>query len=169
MPNDEWGSPPEIIELVRKVLGGIDFDPCSNHSANKIVRAKRYCQINDKSHAANGLEVTWPDHSSVFMNAPYSRGNPAAFMNKFRKWWFMQAILDANSSACLLFNNDTETRWFQLALSVKSAYCLLNKRIHFLDANGKPSKNTRQGQALFYFGDDVELFKRVFKKMGYVE
>ena len=30
---DEWGTPPEIIELVRSFFGRIDVDPASNEAA----------------------------------------------------------------------------------------------------------------------------------------
>jgi hypothetical protein len=38
----EWHTPPEYLERVRAVLGGIDLDPASSKVAQKSVRAKRY-------------------------------------------------------------------------------------------------------------------------------
>src|SRR6266496_5442474 len=46
--DDEWYTPPEIIELVRTVLGEIDLDPASCIEAQRTVMAKRfYTKHND--------------------------------------------------------------------------------------------------------------------------
>ncbi len=63
--DDEWYTPPEIIELVRTVLGEIDLDPASCIEAQRTVMAKRfYTKHND------GLCQKWLGR--VFLNPPYS-------------------------------------------------------------------------------------------------
>jgi len=80
MANDEWGTPPEIIEAVRKVLGSIDLDPATNRQAQKTVLAK---QIYTKSNS--GLDKPWgtlEDPNTVFLNPPYSQPLCAEFIDK---------------------------------------------------------------------------------------
>lgn len=59
----EHGSPPDVIEAARKVMGGIDLDPASSKLFNTVVKAK--CIFTEKS---DGLKQQW--HGRVFLNPP---------------------------------------------------------------------------------------------------
>ncbi len=62
--NHERYTPPELTEMVRRVLGGIDLDPDSSAEANKVVNAKAFfTKRND------GLKKRW--HGRVFLNPPF--------------------------------------------------------------------------------------------------
>lgn len=67
----EWGSPPEVVELARAVLGTIDLDPASSHYWNeRIVRAR---QFYDGSPGHDGLIDPWflvDGGNTVFLNPP---------------------------------------------------------------------------------------------------
>lgn len=65
--SDSWMTPPEIVEKVQKVLGGIDLDPASSWKANKTVRANLFF---DKEYDAlrGGDWTNLP--VSVFLNPP---------------------------------------------------------------------------------------------------
>lgn len=168
MPNDDWGSPAWIVDMARAVMGSIDFDPCSSDKHNKIVRAETYFSITGtKAENINGLKAKWPDNVNTWMNPPYSRGNPAAFIRRLHMWWFCQGF--QKSQATILMNNDTETRWFQEALEMSDSISLPKGRIHFIDIEtGKPVNQTRQGQAIFYLGHKSNTFCEKFQKIGYV-
>jgi phage N-6-adenine-methyltransferase len=168
MPNDEWGSPPKVVEMARSVMGSIDFDPCSNDEANKIIRADVYFKIiGPKSECTDGLKSPWPDGVNTWMNPPFSRGNPAAFICRIHLWWIHQRY--KKSQAVILMNNDTETQWFQEALEMSDSLSLPKGRLHFIDpTTGKPANQTRQGQALFYLGHRQNEFCRKFSEIGYV-
>lgn len=155
MPNNEWCTPPEIIELAREAMGSIDFDPASNEQANQVIKAGHY-------YSKIGLDAAWPVGVNIWLNPPYSQPLCNNFIVKlighYRAFGY-QAIL--------LTNNSTETKWYQLALSNCTAYCLPSKRLKFL-LDRKPHNNNRQGQTLFYFGPRVLEFCQAFKTIGKV-
>ena len=62
----EWHTPPEYLERVRAVLGGIDLDPASSKVAQKTVKAKRYF-----TKVEDAINREW--HGRTFMNPPYCR------------------------------------------------------------------------------------------------
>jgi hypothetical protein len=63
---NEWYTPPEIIEVARQVMGEIDCDPASSEKANEIVRAKQFFSIED-----DGLKQKWI--GNIWMNPPYAQ------------------------------------------------------------------------------------------------
>ena len=76
----EWGTPPELIEPARLVLGGFDLDPASSDHFNISVRASRYFTADD-----DGLTKPWGDvvaPSRVWLNPPSQRGKESA-----AEWW----------------------------------------------------------------------------------
>ena len=60
----ERNTPRKYIETVRRVLGGIDCDPASNFTAQKIVQAGTFYTLAD-----NGLLHPW--YGRTFLNGPY--------------------------------------------------------------------------------------------------
>ena len=75
-PREDWCTPPELVEKVRRVMGSIDLDPCSN--AQSKVGAK-FAFVHPQ---ADGLISPWNyvmgrKIETVFVNPPYSRAaNP---------------------------------------------------------------------------------------------
>ena len=61
--DDEWYTPPVIIEALRTTLGEIDLDPASSKEANAHVKAKHYYTIKD-----DGLCMPWK--GAVWCNPP---------------------------------------------------------------------------------------------------
>lgn len=72
----EHYTPPEVIERVVKLIGPIDFDPCSCPIANGRIGAKSYL-----SHS--GLEMQWP-RGSIFVNPP---GGKLKGKSNQALWW----------------------------------------------------------------------------------
>lgn len=76
----EWFTPPEIVEAARATMGGIDLDPASCESANRVVRAKEYFTRRDDA-------LLRPWHAErVFLNPPGGRDRDRE--SRQRRWWF---------------------------------------------------------------------------------
>lgn len=152
---NEWYTPPRILELARVVMGGIDFDPASCERANETVRASTY-----RTKENSGLECAW--HGCVWMNPPYAQPLIAQFCEKLVTEWRAGNV----AQACVLVNNGTETAWGQGLLSAASAVCFPASRIRFIDKHGNPSGAPLQGQMIVYFGGQRDSFTQTFRELG---
>jgi hypothetical protein len=72
--SDAWGTPANIIKLVKDVLRYIELDPASSDIDQKIVGPKRYFTTKN-----DGLGQDWCAET-LFMNCPYS--NPLPWITK---------------------------------------------------------------------------------------
>lgn len=156
--NNEWYTPSDYIEAARYVMNGvIDLDPASSDTANKTVQAVTYFTAE-----TNGLDKLW--HGNVWLNPPYAGELIGKFTTKF--------VTDFDNGdiyqGIVLVNNATETQWFQGLLQSAWVVCFPKQRIRFLDPNGKPTGAPLQGQAVLYFGPNVELFTQTFLSFGAV-
>lgn len=66
----EHYTPPDVVELVHRVLGRIDLDPFSSDEANKTVQADSYWTADDGYDALFEPWDTDGGQSRVFINAP---------------------------------------------------------------------------------------------------
>ena len=150
----EWNTPPEIIEAAREVMGSIDLDPATNETAQETIKAGKYFTAED-----DGLEQEWS--GTVWLNPPYSMPYVQQFTDR--------AIYEYENgnlpSALVLVNNCTDTGWFHRLLEYP--VCFTKGRIPFWGDGGK-TLATRQGQAIFYLGEDVERFANAFSEFGVV-
>lgn len=154
---NEWYTPPHIIEAARRVMGSIDFDPASSALANKTVAAEMFCTAQ-----MDGLKQPW--HGNVWMNPPYSQPLCADFCDAAAK----KGEAGEFEQACVLVNNATETAWFQSLLAVASAACFLKGRVKYLDSSGQPANSPLQGQAVIYLGAHGQEFATEFRRLGLV-
>jgi len=154
--NNEWYTPPEYIAAARRVMGGIDLDPATSEIANKTVGATKIFTAED-----DGLTQEWPI-GRIWMNPPYAQPLIGQFSER------MAQETQLGSEAIVLVNNATETVWFQTMANVCSAICFPKSRIKFLDPDGKPSGAPLQGQAVIYFGPNVQSFIAEFSVFGFV-
>lgn len=152
---NEWYTPPEILEPARRVLMGIDLDPASCQLAQHQVQAKRFYSL-----AEDGLAKRWK--GSVWLNPPYSKELCPRFVAKL-----LDHYADGDvPQACVLVNNATETAWLQSLLTVCCAVCFPAGRVQFLDRTGQPAKSPLQGQAIVYLGPSVQNFRKEFSELG---
>ena len=153
--SDEWYTPPEYIELARQVMGGIDLDPASNDTAQRWIQAETWYGVKD-----DGLKQPW--HGQIWLNPPYGSGI---------QQWTSKAITAYEqgniSQAILLVRPAPGSKWFQ-ALASKCASCITNKRIRFIDAQGKQQTSPVHGNVFFYLGKDMERFRQAFSEIGVV-
>ena len=150
--NNEWYTPPAIIEAARSVMGAIDLDPASSEIANKAVGAPIFYSESDC-----GLEKDWVGR--VWMNPPYAQPLIQQFCEKLVGSEFV-------TDAVVLVNNGTETKWGQVLLSACSAVCFPTGRIRFVDPEGNLGNAPLQGQMIVYLGEKKEEFCREFSGFG---
>lgn len=155
---EEWYTPPEILSIARKVMGGIDCDPASSVEANKGVKAEVFFSVKD-----NGLKQKW--HGRVWMNPPFCQPEVTQFSKAVTQKFHDKEI----SEACVLVNNATETDWAQTLMQYASAVCFPKGRVRFVDVNGiqRPGSPI-QGHMIFYFGKNTQDFADSFSKIGKV-
>jgi len=153
---NEWYTPIEYIQAVKKVFSEIDLDPASSEQAQETVMAKSFFTIND-----NGLSKTW--NGKIFLNPPYTQPDIKNFIQKAVDEYSSGNIQEA----IILTHNYTDTSWFHSAASKCSAICFTRGRIGFLSPEGKKAAPT-QGQAFFYFGDTPDKFVNVFADYGQI-
>jgi phage N-6-adenine-methyltransferase len=152
----EWYTPGAILELVRRVLGDIDLDPASSEVAQKKVLATRFYTVDD-----DGLKRDWCGR--IWLNPPYAQPHIANFMVKM-----VEQVSSGNvTQAIMLTHNYTDTDWFHAGVEVCAALCFTRGRIKFYDSEGTVAAPT-QGQAFFYFGNQVAEFRNVFSDIGFV-
>ena len=152
---NEWYTPPEYIEAVHAVMGCIDCDPASSETANKTVKATVFY-----TKADDGIKQKWGKR--VWMNPPYAQPLISQFSEAL-----CTRLDNEVEEACVLVNNATETAWFQAMLQRANAVCFIAGRVRFLDPKGNPG-SPLQGQALLYFGKNVEKFSGEFSSKGIV-
>lgn len=153
--NNEWYTPPDFIEAARTAMEGIDLDPASSDFANRTVQAERYFTVHD-----NGLLQDWSGR--VWLNPPYSGDLVGKFCEKLLASYTSGEVWQA----CMLVNNATETQWFQSLLQKASLVCFPMGRIRFVDATGAVANSPLQGQAILYFGGELERFFAAFSVFG---
>lgn len=151
--NNEWYTPKEFIEAATAVMGGIDLDPASSEIANKTVNAKQFYTVED-----NGLEKPW--FGNVWLNPPYASDLIGKFADK------LVDELKHIKQAIVLVNNATETEWFYTMVVQATAVCFPRSRVRFVTPDGTTGAPL-QGQAILYFGPDVNRFINVFDEKGW--
>lgn len=149
----EWNTPREYIEAARKLMGSIDLDPASSDEAQSVVNAKSFY-----TKEIDGLSQSW--FGNVWLNPPYNMPLIEQFVNHIIRDYRNNNI----ESAVVLTNNSTDTGWFHSLLNYP--VCLTRGRIKFW--SGNETLATRQGQALFYLGDNIATFTDLFNNFGVV-
>jgi hypothetical protein len=99
----------------------------------------------------------------VWLNPPYAQPLIAQFVSKM----VIERMASHVTAAIMLTHNYTDTAWFHEAANTADAICFTRGRVKFYEPDGGVAAPT-QGQAFFYFGDDVKLFSKKFKSVGFV-
>lgn len=151
---DEWYTPSEFLEAARELMGEIDCDPASCDLAQRVVKASTYFTV-----AQDGLDQDW--HGRVWLNPPYSLSK----VEMFTRHLIEQYDAGITREAILLVNNCTEVGWF-IALARRFPVMFSEGRAKFWQADQKTFA-TRQGQAIFYLGNQADRFFECFGNLAY--
>jgi hypothetical protein len=154
--DDEWFTPPDIIERAREALGGIDLDPATHAIAQQTIGAATFYTAAD-----NGLARPW--FGRVWLNPPFNRTLLSLFAEKLISEYASGAV----EQAILLTHDYTDVEWFHAAARAAQVVCFTSGRIHFRSPCGDEC-SPRQGQALFYFGHDDAAFCQTFADVGLI-
>jgi hypothetical protein len=135
-------TPLYILEPIRKLLGGIGLDPCTEPD-NPTRADKFYCLPQDAG------ALPW-DAQTIFCNPPYGEA---------RNRWVEKCIINGvvmHRKVILLIPAHTETKIFQRAVQSCTNVIFIRARLRF----GVLRENRRQeaashGSALFGFGVDI--------------
>ena len=141
MANDEWYTPPEIIEPVRAALGGIDLDPCSTRAAQDTVRATEYYALPDN----DGLILPW--FGRVWLNPPYSAPKP---------WVFRLLETDNSPSACILTATSMCGSEAGLLLLDLASVIAFPGRGRFRRGDGSKGDAPRDASVIVFIGEPVD-------------
>lgn len=167
---DEWGTPSDIIERSRRVLGTIELDPASSVEFNRTVRAERFLTKED-----NALTCAWPEARTIFLNPPggklKNRSLAALFWERL-----MQQLLSGEFDHAIFLGFSLEqlqtTQTKSCALSIISGqfpFCVPSKRVAFVDVNGKPGSQPTHSNIIVYIPglvDRRDLFRSEFSSLG---
>jgi phage N-6-adenine-methyltransferase len=149
--SDEWYTPDEILDAIRRVLGTIDIDVCSCKKAQERVRAKRWF-----SKADDARTKQWKGRA--FFQPPFSQPLCNELVSKFLEEHHAKRL----GPSIALLNASTDTSWFHDLASLFPA-CFTRGRISFLTPRGERVEGNRVGQVLFYTGPKTALFREVFE------
>ena len=155
--NQEWGTPPLIIEAARKTMGSIDLDPASCAEANAIVKADSYL-----GKVTDGLICTW--WGNVWLNWPFGRKENYLWVSKLMREWSTGHIRQA-LTICFAA---TSEGWFEPLKSYPQ--CSLNGRTNYIDlATGLVVKGVSKGSVVTYLGHNLDAFVYNFTPLGEIQ
>ena len=151
---DERYTPEWVLDLVTKILGGIDLDPCADPK-------RRVAASNHFTKEENGLERPWSGR--VFLNPPFS--NSSDWVRHLSVYLVSGAVTEAvvllpvmaltNKSARLLLRQQAE------------GFVLLERKLSFLDSNYTPLGDMSSFPfALIYVGPRFYNFLDVMGDIG---
>jgi hypothetical protein len=154
----DWCTPPKYIELINKMLGEIDLDPCSN----------KYSLIDAKVKyilPTNGLTESW-NYKKIFVNPPYGRNTDGT---SIYDWIFKGVESYKNGNELLyLIPVATNTKHFkELIFKHAKGICFLNDtRLKFWSEGKEDKKGAPMSCCMVYFGNDYDKFQDIFENVG---
>lgn len=140
MKNDEWLTPPEIIEA----LGKFDLDPCAPFRRPWRMAGQHWCKKD------NGLDRRW--YGRVWCNPPYGLEAEA---------WLAKLVQHGNGIALIFARTETEM-FFTHVWEKADAILFLKGRLYFHYVDGsKATANAGAPSCLIAYGkDNVEALEQ---------
>lgn len=165
--SNRWGTQRDIVERIRRCMGRIDFDPCSESKFNEVVKATTYYSFLERGE--DGLVLPW--HGCTLLNPPGEEKGKKR-VGYVRKFWEKMLVEPIEMCCYVGFSNE------QLGvLADASAHpsdfsiCYLRKRIEFYRHDQNPDEIGNPAHANFVCAVNVPHsdFEREFKELGKVQ
>lgn len=162
--SQHWGTPPHYVEAVKKVLGEIRLDPCSNPFS--VVNAQTEYVLPEQ----DGLVESW-DFETIYVNPPY--GKDHARGTRIKNWLARcrLARIEHGAEILALIPVATNTsHWKENVWGVATAVAFLyDTRLKFLENGLAGGKGAPMSCAMVYWGErNLDAFRRVFAEYGAV-
>jgi hypothetical protein len=151
----KWGTPKDVIEAARELLGYIHLDPGSSDEFNTLVKA-----LMIYTEQTNGLAQEW--YGNVFCNPPGGLVNE--FWRKLSTSWLAGTVPKAFwvgfsvEQLCTLASEMLHPLVF--------SKCILRKRLSFNHENLTPGKGPSHGNYVTAIGCDPREFERIWGSKG---
>lgn len=155
-----WGTPENYIDKIRKFMGVIELDPCSNEFS-KVGANINYALPTD------GLKESW-EYKTIFVNPPY--GRDSARKTSIKDWMSKcyQASLRGSEVITLVPVATNTTHWKEFVFGKASSVCFLkDSRVKFLENGMTTGKGAPMACCLIYYGNNSDHFKFIFNDLGY--
>jgi hypothetical protein len=175
-PRFIWLTPQICINAIREVMGEIDLDAATNIRAQERIKAKHFF-----TYLNSGLTQPW--HGRVFLNP-----NHGPVLQEFAEKMKLE-LLSGRVTELIFLTHTRETwkTWFQEVGYIADAVCFHSGEIDWVGdhtgyietSEGQKDVNLSDygieleekydvfGSVFFYFGKNVEKFKKVFSKFGF--
>ena len=154
----EYYTPEWVTTLAKDMMGSITLDPASCDAAQKWIGADNYYTITD-----NGLTKEW--YGNIWLNPPYSKTDGKSNQAIWADALIQQYQQGEVSQAILLVKAAIGYKWFTKLIK-NWPCCLLYERLSFVLENGNDDGQSKQGTALFYFGNNCDRFVSTFNDFG---
>ena len=153
----EWYTPPHLIESAREVLMTIELDPASSEGAQATVGAKRWY-----GREQDGLVQPWK--GNVWLNPPYSAGVVDRFAYKL-----LEHVQDGSVREALWLSNASyDTKWGQALCQEATGLCMVAGRVRFIPGSGQAAGAGAWASMVLYFGIYAARFREAFQAHGVV-
>jgi hypothetical protein len=160
-----WGTPSDIVERARTVMGSIDLDPASEPLHNKVVKATRYYTAED-----NGLTQPW--EGNIFLNPPGDKSGK--LVKDFWKKLIEEYVAGRVKQAIYVAFSIEQLGRLQGAAEYNPMhfpFCIPRHRVCFNDENGIEQSQPTHSNAIVYlhgFSGNVSKFTETFFSLGQV-
>lgn len=151
---NEWYTPSDLVEKARLIMGTIDLDPASCHTANQVVKATQYFNI-----MMDGLNQPW--HGNVFLNPPYGKES-GAFITRLLQHFDAG---DVTQAMVIIRGDGKELR----QLTERFLFAVPNRRVNFLKPDLTASRAGVPGTKIFGVGVDEARFVDVMKQDNFAQ
>jgi len=161
--SQHWGTPLKYINAVKKVLGHISLDPCSNKFS--LVNAEVEYLLPNK----DGLVESW-NYPTIYVNPPYGIDKERGTTIKGWLYKCAHAYEEYNSEVLALVPIAANTvHWKRYVFTKAKSICFLyDTRLRFLENGVDTGKGAPMACAMIYWGDNQQKFYEIFIEHGAV-